>query len=226
MDILSRKASLDQSIASAAERVGRRPEDIQLLAVSKTQPAHTIRSLAMLGQHAFGENYLQEATTKIDSLADVDIEWHFIGQLQRNKTRIVAENFDWVQSIDRKILAERLSDQRPGTLGDLNVCIQVRMSVEPGKGGVEPESVPALASELALLPNITLRGLMVIPENTPDIEKQRSTFRKMHELFVDLQSRYDTIDTLSMGMSRDFEVAIEEGSTMIRIGTLLFGKRK
>jgi pyridoxal phosphate enzyme (YggS family) len=226
MDIVTRKAVLDQRIAAAAQRSGRQPADIRLLAVSKTRPANVIRSLAAMGQQAFGENYLQEALPKITALDDSGIEWHFIGQLQRNKTRIVAENFDWVQSIDRTILAERLADQRPASKGKLNICIQVRMSTEAGKGGAAPESVPVLAADICSRSNLVLRGLMVIPENTTDEKRQRETFRKMHDLYIELKSRYDTIDTLSMGMSRDFELAIEEGSTMIRIGTLLFGQRK
>jgi hypothetical protein len=226
MDIVTRKAALDQRIAAAAQRSGRQRADIRLLAVSKTWPADVVRSLAAMGQQAFGENYLQEALPKITALDDSGIEWHFIGQLQRNKTRIVAENFDWVQSIDRTILAERLADQRPASKGRLNVCIQVRMSSEAGKGGVDPESVPVLAADICSRSNLVLRGLMVIPENTTDEKRQREAFRKMHGLYNELKSRYDTIDTLSMGMSRDFELAIEEGSTMIRIGTLLFGQRK
>ena len=226
MNIETRKEVLDQRVVSSARMAGREPSEIKLLAVSKTQSAGTIRSLAELGQKSFGENYLQEAIDKIHQLSGLGLEWHYIGQMQRNKTSAVAENFDWVQSIDRPVIAERLSSQRPVELGDLNVCIQVRMSDEKGKGGIPPEQVSALAEIIASLPKIKLRGLMAIPENTHDKDKQRQSFREMNEVYTQLQTGYDTVDTLSMGMSGDFELAIEEGSTMVRIGTLLFGPRQ
>ena len=225
MNIETRKEQLDQHIINAVNRIGRQPSDIKVLAVSKTRPATTIRSLAALGQQAFGENYLQEAVEKIKQLADLGLEWHFIGQVQRNKTAAVAENFDWAQSIDRLVIAERLSAQRPESLADLNVCIQVRMSEEAGKGGVSKEELFTLAETIARLPRINLRGLMTIPENTSDIEKQRMAFREMHGLYQKLKALHHTVDTLSMGMTGDFELAIEEGSTMIRVGTALFGPR-
>ncbi len=226
MDIEIKKEQLDQRVRSTAHRVGREPSEIILLAVSKTRPAEAIRNLAALGQQAFGENYLQEALKKISELTDLSLEWHFIGQIQRNKTRYVVENFDWVQSVDRAVIAERLSAQRPAEMGDLNVCIQVRMSEEEGKGGVAPEDLFALASTIDSLPGLELRGLMTIPENTRDTEKQRQSFRMMYRIFSELKSRFTSVDTLSMGMSGDFELAIEEGSTMIRVGTALFGPRK
>ena len=225
MDIETRKVQLDQRVNSTARRVGRDASEIRLLAVSKTRSASTIRSLASLGQTAFGENYLQEAEDKIKQLADLELEWHFIGQLQRNKTAAVAANFDWVQSIDRFVIAERLATQRPIERKALNACIQVRMSEETGKGGVKPEDLFHLAGAINALPGIVLRGLMTIPENTMDIEKQKMAFREMHSLYNGLKAQYDTVDTLSMGMSGDFELAIAEGSTMIRVGTALFGPR-
>jgi len=225
MDIETRKDRLDQRINTAAQRAGRDPSAIRLLAVSKKQPAQAIRELASLGQQAFGENYLQEAVEKICSLNDLQLEWHYIGQLQRNKTRVVAENFDWVQSIDRAVLAERLSAQRHADRADLNLCIQVRMSEETGKGGVSINEVFPLAGIIDKLSRVNLRGLMTIPENTSNVEKQRQSFRRMYAIFSDLKSQFPTVDTLSMGMSGDFELAIEEGSTMIRVGSALFGPR-
>lgn len=225
MDIETRKDRLDQRINTAAQRAGRDPSTIRLLAVSKKQPAQSIRELAGFGQLAFGENYLQEAVEKIGTLSDLGLEWHFIGQLQRNKTRVVAENFDWVQSIDRAVLAERLSNQRPVDRPALNLCIQVRMSEETGKGGIVIDEIFPLAGIIDKLPRVNLRGLMTIPQNTSNVEKQRQSFRRMYAIFSDLKSRFHTVDTLSMGMSGDFELAIEEGSTMIRVGAALFGPR-
>ena len=225
MDLETRKEWLDQRVNTAARRVNRDPAEISLLAVSKKQTAETIRSLAALGQQSFGENYLQEALEKINQLAELGLEWHFIGQIQRNKTAAIAENFDWVQSIDRLVIAERLSAQRPSKMDKLNVCIQVRMSGEHGKGGITADELLPLASAVSSLPGLVLRGLMTIPENTSDAEKQRASFRRMHDLFDSLRSQHASVDTLSMGMSGDFELAIEEGSTMIRVGTALFGPR-
>jgi len=225
MNTETSKEQLDQRVKIAAHRVGSAQSAVTLLAVSKTRSASTIRHLAMQGQQAFGENYLQEALEKITRLSDLPIKWHFIGQLQRNKTAVVAENFDWVQSIDRFVIAERLSAQRPSDMRDLNVCIQVSMSGEDGKGGVAAEDLIPLADAIDSLPHLKLRGLMAIPENTKDTEKQRQAFREMRRLFDKLKSSFTTVDTLSMGMSGDFELAIEEGSTMIRIGTALFGPR-
>jgi len=228
MDIETRKERLDQRIDNAAKRVGRAPSEIKLLAVSKTRSAETVREFAILGQHAFGENYLQEALEKINQLNDLDLEWHFIGQLQRNKTAAVAEKFDWVQSIDRLVIAERLSAQRPANMGDLNVYAY-RVHDEctrRGKGGIAPTALSSLAdANKTSLPRLVLRGLMTIPENTTEIEKLKKAFAKMNSLYNQLKTRYDTVDTLSMGMTSDFELAIEEGSNMIRVGTALFGPR-
>lgn len=226
MDIETRKLKIDQQITEAAENCGRNPAEIRLLAVSKTKPVEEIRKLASLGQREFGESYLQEAKDKIPQMPGLGILWHFIGQLQRNKTRVVAELFDWVQSVDRLVIAERLSAQRPAHLPDLNICLQVRMSDEPGKGGLQPDEVPDLAQSIQHLPRLKLRGLMTIPQHTTDTGAQRQTFRHMHELYLALQARHPMVDTLSMGMSGDFQLAIEEGSTMVRIGTALFGKRQ
>jgi len=225
MNLETRKEWLDQRVNTAARRVNRESAEISLLAVSKKQAAETIRSLAALGQQSFGESYLQEALEKINQLAELALEWHFIGQIQRNKTAAIAENFDWVQSIDRLVIAERLSAQRPAKMEKLNVCIQVRMSEELGKGGIAADELSPLASTVGSLPGLVLRGLMAIPENTRDTEKQRASFRRMHDLFKSLRSQHASVDTLSMGMSGDFELAIEEGSTMIRVGTALFGAR-
>jgi len=225
MDIETQKLNIDQQITDVAVKCGRNPAEICLLAVSKTRPVEEIRRLASLGQRDFGENYLQDASKKIPQLADQDIVWHFIGQLQRNKTRTAAELFDWVQSVDRLVIAERLSAQRPAHLADLNICLQVLMSNEPGKGGIQPDELLSVADTIQRLPRIRLRGLMTIPEYTSDEKKLRSAFQQMHELYTELRSRYPTVDTLSMGMSGDFSLAIEEGSTMVRIGTALFGPR-
>ncbi len=225
MDLETNKESLDQRVNTAAKRVNRAPGEICLLAVSKRQTAETIRSLAVLDQQSFGENYLQEALEKINQLADLALEWHFIGQIQRNKTAAIAENFDWVQSIDRLLIAERLSAQRPAKMDKLNVCIQVRMSEEYGKGGISIDELLSLANAVSSLSGLVLRGLMTIPENTRDTEKQRQSFRRMYSLFNKMRSQHASVDTLSMGMSGNFEAAIEEGSTMIRVGTALFGSR-
>ncbi len=225
MDLETRKDSLDQRVVTAAGRVNRDPVEIRLLAVSKRQTVETIRALVTLGQHSFGESYLQEALEKINLLENLTLEWHFIGQIQRNKTAAIAEKFDWVQSIDRLVIAERLSAQRPDNKKKLNVCLQVRMSDEPGKGGLSADELFPLADVVSTLPGLVLRGVMSIPENTSDKGKQRDSFHRMHGLFDKLRSEHASVDTLSMGMSGDFELAIEEGSNMIRVGTALFGPR-
>lgn len=210
--------------ASAAQR----PTDaIRLLAVSKTFPADDIRAAFAAGQRAFGENYVQEAVSKIEALADLrtEIEWHFIGPLQSNKTRPVAEHFDWVHSIDRLKIAQRLSEQRPDTLPPLNVCLQVNVSGEASKSGVAPEDAPAVAREIASLPKLRLRGLMSIPEPAADLAAQREPHRILRELYETLRAQGVALDTLSMGMSGDLEAAVLEGATMVRIGTAIFGKR-
>lgn len=212
-------------IDAAARRFGRDPESIALLAVSKTWPAQCVREAAAAGQQAFGENYVQEAVDKINELAALPLRWHFIGPLQSNKSRLVAEHFDWVHSIDRLKLAERLSQQRPSQRPPLNVCLQVNVSGEATKRGCAPAEAPALARAIAALPRLRLRGLMCIPEPAEVLDAQRQPFRQLRALFTDLQARGLPVDTLSMGMSHDLEAAIAEGATIVRVGTAIFGDR-
>ncbi|WP_106475846.1 YggS family pyridoxal phosphate-dependent enzyme [Phytohalomonas tamaricis] len=216
-----------RQLECALQRAGRNHDDARLLAVSKTKPAALIREAFQAGQRHFGENYVQEALDKQHALADLDIVWHFIGPLQSNKTRSVAEHFSWVHTIERAKIATRLNDQRPQTLGPLNVCLQVNISAEPTKSGVSPEALDALVEHVVALPNLRLRGLMAIPTPMEDHDEQRKPFRALRELLEQLQARYPTLklDTLSMGMSNDFEAAIEEGATLIRLGTAIFGAR-
>lgn len=214
-----------QQIAEDCTRAERSPESVALLAVSKTRSADEIRAAAATGQTAFGENYLQEALDKIEALSDLSLEWHFIGPIQSNKTRPIAENFHWVHSVDRLKIAERLSNQRPHYATDLNICIQVNISAEAQKAGCSVEELPELARAIAALPKICLRGLMVIPEATEDDQLLRTRFRQTAELLASLKPEIPTLDTLSMGMSGDLDAAIAEGSTMVRVGTALFGPR-
>jgi pyridoxal phosphate enzyme (YggS family) len=215
-------ANIRARIDAAAQRVG---HDVRLLAVSKTQAPVAIRELAVLGQPAFGENHVQEALAKQRELADLDLEWHLIGPLQSNKCREVAEHFDWLQSLDREKLIEPLNRHRPQNLPPLNVLIQVNIDGEASKSGCAPESVPALAQRIVQAPRLCLRGLMAIPEPTPDLARRAAAFARMRELTLALKSTFPQMDTLSMGMSDDFELAIAEGATMVRIGTALFGAR-
>ncbi|MCZ0928309.1 YggS family pyridoxal phosphate-dependent enzyme [Vreelandella janggokensis] len=227
--------ALPASLARARERLERalidadRPlDDASLLAVSKTKPASMIRQASALGQREFGENYLQEALDKQEELADLDdLVWHFIGPLQSNKTRAVAENFAWLHTIDRLKIAKRLSEQRPTHLAPLNVCLQVNISREPSKSGVMPEDVEALAKEVAALPGLKLRGLMAIPAPAESLSAQRQPLSEMRELFSALQKALPDapLDTLSMGMSDDLEAAVLEGATLVRLGTAIFGAR-
>jgi pyridoxal phosphate enzyme (YggS family) len=197
----------------------------RLLAVSKTQPAEAVARLADAGQRAFGENYVQEALGKIRALAGRGLEWHLIGHLQSNKAREAAQHFDWVQTIDRAKLVAALAAHRPAELNPLNVLIQVNPDGEEGKSGCTPGQVPALAAAIAAEPRLRLRGLMAIPEPLPGLEDRRAAFASMAQLFSSLRNDYPGVDTLSMGMSADYPLAIAEGSTMIRIGTALFGPR-
>ncbi|GLS04586.1 YggS family pyridoxal phosphate enzyme [Chitiniphilus shinanonensis] len=213
-------------MAQAAQAAGRPAESVGLLAVGKTFPAEPIRELYGHGQRAFGENYVQELTTKAQQLADLgDLEWHFIGPLQSNKTRQVAQIAAWVHTLDRLRIAERLAAQRPDTLPPLNVCIQVNVSGEASKSGVTPEEAPALAHAVAALPRLRLRGLMCIPEPTGDDERLRAQFATLATLQRRLQDQGLALDTLSMGMSADLDLAIREGATIVRVGTALFGSR-
>lgn len=215
-------AKVRTRIREAEQACGRMPGSVQLLAVSKTQPAAALREAFACGQRDFGENYLQEALAKQAELADLDLTWHFIGPIQSNKTKPLAEHFAWVHSVDRLKIAERLSAQRPAHLPPLNICLQVNVSLEPSKSGCSPEELPALAAAVATLPHLRLRGLMAIPEPTPDVAAQRAAFARLRQLQDSLPL---SLDTLSMGMSDDLEAAIAEGARWVRIGSALFGAR-
>jgi pyridoxal phosphate enzyme (YggS family) len=215
-------AKVGARIRRAAEAVQRDFQGISLLAVSKTKPAAALREAYAAGQRDFGENYLQEALDKQRELADLPLTWHFIGPIQSNKTKPIAEHFAWVHSVDRLKIAERLSAQRPAGLPALNVCLQVNVSGEDSKSGCSPAELPALAAAVAELPNLHLRGLMAIPEPTDDPAEQRAAFARLRALAEGLDL---PLDTLSMGMSHDLETAIAEGATWVRIGTALFGAR-
>jgi pyridoxal phosphate enzyme (YggS family) len=219
-------AALDEvlyRLDTAARQASQPPP--RLLAVSKLQPATAVAQLAAAGQRAFGENYVQEAAAKRAELATLELEWHLIGHLQTNKAREAATLFDWVQTVDRLRVAEALARHRPATLPPLQVLLQVNIDDEASKHGCRPEDVAALADAVAVHERLALRGLMVIPTPHPDPERRRPAFRRTHELFTALRARHPQVDTLSMGMSDDFAVAIAEGATMVRIGTALFGAR-
>jgi hypothetical protein len=213
-------------IAAAARAAGRNPDDIKLVAVSKAFGAAAIRAAAGAGQRAFGESYVRESLPKLVELAAIDIEWHFVGPLQSNKTRPVAENFAWVHSVDRYRIAQRLSEQRPHGAADLQVCLQVNVSGEQTKSGIAPAAAAALARELSQLPRLRLRGLMAIPEPTADVMLQRRRFAELRLLKEALGAEGLELDTLSMGMSDDLEAAIMEGATIVRVGTAIFGERR
>lgn len=217
--------AVNARIAAACAAAGRARTSVRLLAVTKNWPAATVREAAAAGQVAFGENYVQEATAKIAALGDPQLEWHFIGPLQSNKTRPVAEHFAWVHSIERLKIAERLSAQRPATLAPLQVCIEVNVSGEASKSGCAPDAVPALAAAVAQLPNLRLRGLMTIPEPTDDQSLLHRRFAALRQLRDTLNASGMALDTLSMGMSHDLETAIAEGATIVRVGTAIFGAR-
>jgi len=216
-------ADLRHRIDRAAAAAGR---TVRLLAVSKTKPAQAIRDMAALGQRAFGENYVQEALTKQGELRDLDLEWHLIGPLQSNKCRDVARHFDWLQSLDREKLIDRLDRYREPDCAPLNVLIQVNIDDETGKSGCRPEDIDRLAQRIANASHLKLRGLMAIPAPNPDMQQRRAAFRRMRGFYDGLRAHYPSVDTLSAGMSDDFEVAIAEGATMVRIGTALFGARR
>lgn len=218
-------SSIRTKISQFEGKYERTAGSVKLLAVSKTRPAEDIELALVENQYDFGENYLQDALSKIENITVPKINWHFIGPIQSNKTRQIAENFAWVHTIDRLKIAQRLNEQRPTGLEPLNVCIQVNISNEESKSGVNIEEASLLAKQIMTLPNIKLRGLMAIPESTTNIETQRTSFRLLRELKEQLNSQGLALDTLSMGMSNDMEAAIAEGSTMVRIGTAIFGKR-
>jgi PLP dependent protein len=213
-------------IRSAAIAAGRDPNSVTLVAVTKAKTAESVRLAATAGVTDFGENYLQEAVGKMDQLADLRLKWHFIGGIQSNKTRTIAERFDWVQSVDRFSVARRLSEQRPFHAQPLNVCIQVALVPEPTKGGVAPDALAELATAIAGLPRLKLRGLMCVPPPQPDVAAERAVFARLRMALEDLNARGLKLDTLSMGMSGDFEAAIAEGATFVRVGTALFGTRQ
>jgi pyridoxal phosphate enzyme (YggS family) len=224
--IAERLQAVTGRLRAAENAAGRAPGSVTLVAVSKTQPAESIREAYAVGQRVFGENYLQEALDKMAALADLPLEWHFIGPIQSNKTRPIAEHFAWVHGVDRLKIAQRLSDARPADLAPLDICIEVNVSGEPSKGGVAPEEVRALADAIAGLPRLRLRGLMAIPAPTSDVVLQHEQFRMLRELLESLNAAGHTLDTLSMGMSDDFPAAIAEGATIVRIGTSIFGPRQ
>lgn len=214
-----------QRISAAAQQCGRDPQEITLLAVSKTKPASAVQEAAAAGQRCFGENYVQEGVDKIQLLANPALVWHFIGPLQSNKSRLVAENFAWCHTVDRLRIATRLNEQRPAELPPLNVLIQVNISDEQSKSGIALADLPALALEITRLPRLTLRGLMAIPAPEADYDRQLAVCRQMAAAFHQLQQDYPGVDTLSLGMSDDMDAAIAAGSTMVRIGTAIFGAR-
>ena len=218
-----------ERIVQAARRVGRGANHIQLLAVSKTKPLEDIQAAYAAGQRRFGESYAQEAAFKIDTLREQaacqDIEWHFIGPLQSNKSRLVAERFDWVQSVDRDKLIERLNNQRPAGLAPLNVCLQINISGESSKSGTSEQEIFRLAALVDQRERLVLRGLMAIPEHTSDEVVLAAQMRRMQALFTELAQQYPSVDTLSMGMTEDLEAAVAHGSTMVRVGTAIFGAR-
>jgi len=218
-------ANVRRRIEAAARAAGRDPATITLLAVSKYHPASAVREALAAGCHDLGESYADEGVAKQAEVGDPSAAWHFIGPLQSNKTRAVAEHFDWVHSVDRLKIARRLSEQRPAERGPLPVCLQVNLSGEASKSGAEPAEVPELAAAVAELPGLTLRGLMAIPARTTDPEAQRRPFAALRALRDDLNTRGLALDTLSMGMSGDLEAAIAEGATLVRVGTDIFGAR-
>lgn len=222
--ISSRLAMVREHISQAERKYHRIPGSVQLLAVSKTRPAEDLLQAITEGQHRFGESYLQEALDKIGQLSGQRPEWHFIGRIQSNKTRLLAENFDWVHSLDKAGHARRLSDQRPPHLPPLNLCLQVNLSGEETKGGLAPEQLEEMASLCRELPRLCLRGLMTLPAPAQDLSQQRQPFRQLRMLRDQLNNN-PPLDTLSMGMSGDLEAAIAEGATMVRVGTAIFGPR-
>ena len=212
-------------LAEAAVDAGREANSAKLLAVSKKQPISRVLEAIAAGQRDFGENQVVEGVEKIETLANDALVWHFIGHLQTNKTRIVAEHFDWVHSVDRFKTARRLSEQRPASMGDLNICLQVNVDAESSKSGIDPEALADLARQVTELPKLRLRGLMCLPRIRSDFESQREPFARLRELAQEVRATGIDTDTLSMGMSADFRAAIFEGSTIVRIGTAVFGPR-
>ena len=226
INIANNLAQIGENIKTASHNANRSSATVNLLAVSKTKPAALVQQAYDAGQRDFGENYIQEAVDKIQQLAHLpDIRWHFIGPIQSNKTRLIAENVSWVHSIDRIKIAKRLDEQRDSNTNPLNVCLQVNISGEQSKSGALVNDLPELAEYIYKCPNLTLRGLMAIPANSPDESVTRDSFNRMQTLFNQLQHQYPSVDTLSMGMSGDLAIAIECGSTMVRVGSAIFGDR-
>ena len=223
--IASNLQAVRDAMAAAATEAGRAPDDISLLAVSKTFAPEAIREAYQAGQTRFAESYVQEALHKITALHDLPLEWHYIGPIQSNKTRAIAEHFAWVHSVDRLKIAERLSGQRPAHLPPLQVCLQVNISGEASKSGAHPGETAQLAMAIAQLPHLSLRGLMAVPEPGNDVAAQRTAFARLRRLFEQLNRQCLQLDTLSMGMSHDFAAAIAEGATMVRVGSAIFGNR-
>jgi hypothetical protein len=217
--------TIGERIRAAEQRYGREAGSVRLLAVSKKHPASAIREALDAGQTLFGENYVQEMTQKADELAGSGIEWHFIGPIQSNKTRLIAQTARWVHSVDSFKVAQRLSEQKPADAPAINICLQVNISDEDTKSGVQPAELPELAAQIATLPGLKLRGLMAIPAPEHDFERQRAVFAQVWELQESLNAQGFALDTLSMGMTDDMEAAIAEGATMVRIGTAIFGVR-
>jgi pyridoxal phosphate enzyme (YggS family) len=224
MALIAENLQATRSQIAAAQLAENQP--VTLIAVSKSQPIDLIEKIIDAGQRVFGENYVQEAIEKINTLQNYNLEWHFIGPIQSNKTKQIAENFDWVQSVDRLKIAERLNDARPENKAPLNICLQVNVSGEASKSGVAPNELEDLAREITQFSRLKLRGLMAIPEATTNETEQRKAFREMKILFEQLKQQGYALDTLSMGMSGDFKVAIAEGATHVRIGSAIFGERK
>ena len=218
-------SAVRQQIADVSKQHQRSSDEVCLIAASKTRSTEEIRALAALGQFHFGENYVQEAVDKIAEITDIELVWHFIGPIQKNKTRLIAENFSWVHSIDRESVATRLSNQRPSTLPALNICLQINIDNEDSKSGISPTALLPLAESIQQLPNLKLRGLMAIPSASHDFDQQTAAFQKMADLLTELKQHDFDVDTLSMGMSNDYQAAIACGSTMVRIGTAIFGPR-
>lgn len=230
MNICQNLQQLRQTISAIEQNVSHKSTSVKLLAVSKTKPVSAILEAYQSGQIEFGENYVQEGIEKIQYFQEQNIalQWHFIGALQSNKTRLVAEHFDWVQTVERTKIADRLNEQRPYYKSPLNVLIQINISNEASKAGIQPTEMLALAKHIAELPHLKLRGLMAIPAPTENLEEQKQAFQTMQNLFIQLQQAlpHQQIDTLSMGMTDDMQMAIECGSTMVRIGTAIFGARE
>ena len=225
MTIIANSLQAIQANILAATIAAKREDAVQLLAVSKAQSAANVREAYAAGQQDFGENYLQEAISKQALLEDCNITWHFIGPIQSNKTQLIAQHFQWVHSVDRLKVAERLASARPASLPPLNICIQINSSDEASKSGVEAEALYVLAAAISKLPNLKLRGLMAIPAPTKDLAKQRAQFKIVKDAFMSLQQQGFKLDTLSIGMSDDYVAAIQEGATIVRIGSAIFGLR-